>query len=191
MFKTQITLQARTALGALAPREETIGALTLTERVEFALASVSARQGREETCRSGLAELLGSVPGPGAAKLRQPETGFWIGTEAWMIIAPFDTREDLATELKTRFGDSASITEQTDGWVLFDLAGDRIAAAMELLCSVEIRRMPPGTAKRTVIDHLGCFVLRPGEGDLIRILGPRSSADSLHHAVLTAMGAVA
>ncbi|WP_424971816.1 sarcosine oxidase subunit gamma [Dinoroseobacter sp. S76] len=191
MSETSITLQPRTALGGLTPRVDTIGTLTLTENPGFALASLSARVGQEETCHAALTALLGAVPGPGEMTRGTPETGFWIGPEAWMITAPFDTREDLAAVLKTRFRAAASITEQTDGWVVFDLAGDMIAAAMELLCPVEIRRMPPGAAQRTVIDHLGCFVLRPETGDLIRILGPRSSAGSLHHALLTGMEAVA
>lgn len=191
MSETLIKLQPRTALGGLTPQVDTIGALTLTERPGFALASLSARLGQEEACHASLAALLGAVPGPGEMTQGAPETGFWIGPDAWMITAPFDTHEDLAAVLKTKFGVAASITEQTDGWVVFDLAGDRIGAAMELLCAVEIRKMPPGAAQRTVIDHLGCFVLRPEAGDLIRILGPRSSAGSLHHALLTSMGAVA
>jgi sarcosine oxidase subunit gamma len=46
--------------------------------------------------------------------------------------------------------------------------------------------MRAGDAQRTVIHHLGCYVLKRAAEDHIRILGPRASAGSLHHALLDA-----
>ncbi len=106
-----------------------------------------------------------------------------------MISAPFASQEDLATKLKGRFGEIASITEQTDAWVCFDLRGDAIEDVMELLCALNIRAMQTADATRTVIHHLGCFVICHEPANWVRILGPRASAGSLHHAILTAMTA--
>ena len=104
-----------------------------------------------------------------------------------MAGAPIDSHEDLAAQLKTRMGETASITEQTDAWVCFDLQGDRMEDVVELLCNINIRAMKTGDATRTSIHHLGCFVLRRDPANWVRILGPRASAGSLHHALLTAM----
>ena len=110
-----------------------------------------------------------------------------MGPDQWMVGAPFDTHEDLAAQLKSRFGDTASVVEQTDAWVCFDLRGDGIDDVMEFLCAINIRAMQTGDATRTVIHHLGCFVIRRDPANWVRILGPRASAGSLHHAIFTAI----
>ncbi len=178
-----------TALGGTEPRIDTVAGVTLTEKPGLALASIAARHGKEAACRKHLKALLGSVPEPGKAKLRDPEAGFWMGPDFWMIGAPFDSHEDLAAQLVKRFGTSASVTEQTDAWAAFDLQGDGMEAVMELCCNLDIRQMQTGDAQRTSIHHLGCYVIRRDPTDWVRILGPRSSAGSLHHALHTAMKA--
>lgn len=180
-----------TALGGTAPREDVVGSVTLTEKPEIALASVAARLGHEDACRAHLNDVIGAVPGPGQVQLHDPEAGFWMGPDMWMVGAPFATHEDLADRLKARFGDTASITEQSDAWVCFDLRGAGMEGVIERLCAIDIRSMKTGDGTRTVIDHLGCYVLRRDPADWVRILGPRSSAGSLHHAILTAMHSAA
>ncbi|WP_424974769.1 sarcosine oxidase subunit gamma [Dinoroseobacter sp. S124A] len=190
MTEILLTQNPLTALGGRTPRVDTVGHLTLTENPDLALASVTARQGQEAACQHHLVALLDAVPAPGRATERADEAGFWIGPDAWMIATTLARDADLAAALKQRFGESASITEQTDGWVVFDLQGEGIVAAMELLCPVDLRRMDPGGVQRTTLDHLGCFVWWRGQEAGLRILGPRSAAGSLHHALLTAMGAI-
>ncbi len=184
-------LKPITALGGTDPRVDTVGSVTLTENPGLALASVAARMGREAACKDHLKSVIGAVPGPGECQLNDPEAGFWMSPDMWMVGAPFDTHEDLASQLKKRFGDTASVTEQTDGWCCFDLRGAGMENVMERLCPINMRAMQTGQAQRTSIDHLGCFVLRRDPADWVRILGPRSSAASLHHALLTAMQSVA
>jgi sarcosine oxidase subunit gamma len=175
-----------TALGGHAPRVEAHGGVTLSEVTHLALASVQARMGQEETCRTHLAELLEShAPAIGEVVMHDPEAAFWIGPDAWMVGAPHDSHEDLAAQLLARFGATASVTEQTDAWAVFDLQGC-VEPVMELLCPINIRAMAVRRAERTSIHHLSCFVTRRAT-DHLRILGPRSSAGSLHHALLTAM----
>lgn len=182
------SLTAITALGGNTPRVDKVGSATLSENPHLALASVAARVGQEAACRTHLVALLGSdAPGPGQALLHVPEAAFWTGPDQWMIAAPFASHEDLATRLTARFGNTASITEQTDAWACFDLHGDGTEDVMELLCAINIHAMQPAQATRTVIHHLGCFVIRLAPEDGLRILGPRASAGSLHHAILTAM----
>ncbi|MGH1575985.1 sarcosine oxidase subunit gamma [Planktotalea sp.] len=185
-------LKAITALGGQEPRVDRIGENTLRENAGLALASVHARLGQEEACRAHLQDLLeGRVPAIGKAVLRDPEAAFWTGPDQWMVGALFDTHEELADQLRARFGSTASITEQTDAWACFDLQGATMDAVMELLCPVNMRAMQTGDAQRTSIHHLGCFVIRREPSDWVRILGPRASATSLHHAIITAMQSVA
>ena len=181
-----LDLKPVTALGGAEPRVDTFPHVTISENDGLALASVAARVGFEVECLTVLKGLLGEVPGPGKAILHDPEAGFWMGPDQWMIGAPLDTKSVLADDLKLRFGEAASVTEQSGAWVCFDLTGTGMTDVTERLCAVPIRRMQAGDAHRTVIHQLGCFVIRREKDDHIRILGPRASAGTLHHALITA-----
>jgi sarcosine oxidase, subunit gamma len=178
------------ALGGTDPKTDTVAGVTLTENPGLALASVAARRGQENACRDHLSALLeGPVPGPGKTVLHDPEASFWMGPDQWMVGAPIATHEDLATQLKSRFDTTASITEQTDAWVCFDMRGDGIEDVVRLCANVDIDQMQTGDAQRTVIHYMGVYVLRRDPSNWLRILGARSSAKSLHHALVTAMKA--
>ncbi|MEP4246572.1 sarcosine oxidase subunit gamma [Tateyamaria sp.] len=179
-------LQPVTALGGSEPRVDRFDHVTIAENDGVALASVAARRGYEKKCHATLKNVLGAVPAPGRAVLHDPEAGFWMGPDQWMIGAPKTTHDLLADDLKQRFGDTASVTEQTGAWVCFDLTGSGMADVVERLCAVPIRKLQAGDAQRTVIHQLGCFVIRRVDEHHLRILGPRASAATLHHALLTA-----
>ena len=177
-----------TALGGSTPRVDQVAGLTCREVTDLALASVAARLGHETDCDATLSTLLGAAsPGTGRAHLGQPFSAVWMGPDQWMIGADMAEHEDIASHLKTQLKDAASVTEQTDAWAGFDLSGSGIPAVMELLCNVNMRGLKSGDAHRTTIHHLGCFVICGDPEGFIRILGPRASAGSLHHAILTAM----
>ncbi|MEO9517818.1 MAG: sarcosine oxidase subunit gamma [Paracoccaceae bacterium] len=179
-------LQPVMALGGSEPRVDTFDHVAILENDGLALASVAARMGHETRCHSMLKDVLGEVPAPGQAVLHDPEAGFWMGPDQWMIGAPKETHDLLADQLKQHFGETASVTEQTGAWVCFDLIGRGMPDVVERLCAAPIRKMQAGDAQRTVIHQLGCFVIRPVDKDHLRILGPRASAGTLHHALITA-----
>lgn len=180
-------LMAMTALGAREAAVVTVGPLIITERVDVALASVAARRGRDLT---GAAKAAGvPLPGPAAYLAGDPYSAFWVAPEMWFVEAPFATHELIAEMLKAVFGDAASVTEQTDAWVVFDLAAPELAVLMERLCNVDFAQVPQGFATRTVIDHLGCYLIKHSHGAL-RLYGPRSSAQSLLHALEVAAASV-
>lgn len=177
-----------TPLFAEAAQVDTIAGVTQREVTDVALASVAARLGGEAETQALVAGFIGgAAPGPGYATLGDL-SAFWIGPEQWMIEAPLDNYEDLAAQLAAKTSGKASVTEQTDGWCRFDLEGDGLAAVFELLCPLDLRNYAGGEATRTTIDHLGCFVICRTP-QLISVLGPRSAAGSLHHALVAAMRA--
>lgn len=186
-----LDLKPVTALGGTEPRIDRFENVCIAENDGVALASVAARMGHEKACQGVLKKLLGAVPQAGKAVLHDPEAGFWMGPEQWMIGAPRATHELLADQLKELLGNAASVTEQTGAWVCFDVTGPAMADLCERLCGVPIRQMQAGDAQRTMIHHLGCFVIKREADDHIRILGPRASAGSLHHALMDAAHSVA
>jgi sarcosine oxidase, subunit gamma len=173
-------LKSLTALGHDAPCVVEIGPYRIVERFDVALASLATRRGYEKkvlkaakSAKLGLAEPV------------QTEKGiiystFWLSHEQWMVEAPFATHEDIVIRLQAIFGDAASITEQTDAWVRFDVSAPDLLPLIEKLCNVDLATAPIGFATRTVIDHLGCYLIKRAEGE-VTIYGPRSSATSLLH----------
>ena len=180
---------AITPLGGEKPRVDQIGGLTISEITNIAMASVTARSGQAEVAAQHLERFAGqAAPGPGRLN-DGPISAFWTGPNQWMIMASFETNEDICDALIADFQSSASVTEQTDGWCYFSIVGEQVADMFEILCPIPIRRWTGGEATRSSIDHLGCFVLYKAPGDLA-VIGPRSSAGSLHHALITAAAAV-
>lgn len=176
-------LTAMTALGAHDPVVVTVGPLTITERFDVALASVAVRRGQR---------LAAGVPLPGPATYQAgaPYSAFWVTPEMWFVEAPCATHEAIADHLKALFGQAASVTEQTDAWVILDLAAHDLAAVLERLCNVDFRAVPQGHATRTMLEHLGVYLVKLGP-NTARLYGPRSSAQSLLHALEVAAAALA
>ena len=178
-------LQPLTALGRSEATTVTHGPLTIAERIDVALASVAARKGRFDDLAKAAQQAGVPLPGPATHQQGTPYSAFWTAPEMWFVEAPFATHELIADLLKTAFGDAASITEQTDAWVIFDLAALDLAPLLERLCNVDFQAAPTGYASRTMMEHLGVYLIKHGP-DKARLYGPRSSAESLLHAIETA-----
>jgi sarcosine oxidase subunit gamma len=182
-------LQPLTALGRRDATTVTHGPLTITERTDVALASVATRKGRA-TDLAKAAEKAGiPLPGPSSHLEGAPYSAFWTTPEMWFVEAPYATHELIADLLKSALGDAASITEQTDAWVAFDLEALDLTPLLERLCNVDFPNVPTGYTTRTVMEHLGVYLIKHGQGTA-RIYGPRSSAESLLHAIETAAHSV-
>ena len=183
------SLQPLTALGRREATTVTHGPLTITERTDVALASLAARKGRLADLTKAAQTAGIPLPGPASHQQGTPYSAFWTAPEMWFVEAPYATHELIADLLKSAFGDAASITEQTDAWVAFDLAAPDLAPLLERLCNVDHASRPTGYATRTVMEHLGVYMIKNGPG-AARIYGPRSSAESLLHALETAAHSV-
>ena len=180
-------LQPLLPLAGKSPRADTFDGLAITESANLAMASLTCRLGRsEDFARTALAVFGMAMPRPGLVKAQPPFAAIWIGPDQWLIEAPFDTHEDIARIVKDKMGGTASVTEQTDGWARFEVEGPRAADVFERLCALDIRSMQTGAASRTLVEHLGCLVVCREAGQRFSVLGPRSAAGSLHHALVTA-----
>jgi sarcosine oxidase subunit gamma len=179
------TLHALTALGQAEPAVHQLGAYRIAERFDVALASLAIRNGRDDAFR--LAAQAAGVPLPDPARWAAgtPYAAFWVAPGMWFVEAPFASHEDITAHLKPAFGDAASITEQTDAWVRFDLNAADLAPLLERLCNVDYPAAPDGFATRTVIEHLGCYLIRHSGGEATLYAG-RSSAASLLHGLKVA-----
>lgn len=174
------TLHSLTALGQPAPLTHQVGPYRIEERFDVALASVACRKGRAADVAKAAKGAGIPLPEPARFTAGNPWSAFWVAPEMWFVEAPFASHEDIVAQVKPVFGDAASVTEQTDAWVRFDVSAADLAPLMERLSNVDFARAPDGFATRTVIEHLGCYLIRHGKG-AVTIYGARSSAQSLLH----------
>lgn len=172
-----------TALGGDIPRTLRFGALGITENAGLGLASLALRRGEAEPRPYGL-----HLPGPGLWAGGQGMGAFWTGHDQWMIEADGRAEEDFAHDLKIH-APGCSVTEQTDGWVCFEIlsaqGGVPVTRLMQALVNIDAEAFGPGSATRTGLEHMSVFVIRRA-ADRLAILGMRSSAGSLWHAITTA-----
>lgn len=185
-------LASLTPLGGTTARTDRIGILTISEITDCALASVASRHGQEASFATAAARLFGiAPPPPGTWAAGGPWALIWSGPGQWFAEAPFDSHEEIARIVKDGLGDTASITEQTDGWVRFDIEGGTVIDLLERLCPLPVRRMQTGAATRSIIEHIGCLVICREAGRRFSLIAPRSFAGSLHHALTAAARSIA
>ena len=178
-------LKAVPALGGIGYGPIEIGGYRLEENPGLALASVASRNGESERVRSILGDMLGTTP-PGPGKLSNGQGGmqsFWTGPDQWMVSAPHETHELLARELKDKFENAASVTEQNDAWACLEVSGPDLTSLLERLSAFDSQALHEGDAVRTVIEHVGCIVLCLETRRRCRMFAGRSFAHSLHHAL--------
>ncbi|PCJ04582.1 MAG: sarcosine oxidase, gamma subunit [Rhodobacteraceae bacterium] len=179
-------LKAITPLGGTSPQIDRFDGLVISENVDRALASVAARQGQDVACSAAVLDQLRlPLPKPGKWSVEAAYMAWWMGPDLWMVDADHTDHELLAVNVKRAVGGTGSVAEQTDGWCRFDVSGVRVLDVLERLCNLNLRAGEAGDAHRAVIEHLGCFVLCLETGRKYAVIGPRSSAGSLHHALLT------
>lgn len=176
-------LRSITALGAALPCLALFGALEIRENAGLALASLALRRNATGPAPFGL-----HLPGPGGWVAGQGVAALWIGPDQWMIEAEGRAELDFAAELK-QLAPGCSVTEQTDGWVAFEIVSRAGTAPLEALLSklvnIGLADFGPGRATRTGLEHLSCFVIRRSDAH-VALLGARSSAGALWHALETA-----
>lgn len=174
------SLTALTPLGAADARTDQIGTITLHEVTDRALASLTCRNNAMHVFSAAASGMNLTLPQAGHWSDGK-QSAIWTGVDQWLVDAPYGP--NLAQDLKSAFGDSASVTEQTDAWARFDILGAARVDLLERLCPAPSRRMKAGMATRSTVEHIGCLLIC--SGDRFRLMCARSYAGSLHHALTT------
>jgi len=181
------TLTALTALGGPAAAIDRFSGVTIRENPDLAMASAATRMGRDADMAARAKRLIGiALPGPGGLVAAGDWSAFWTSPGQWMLTAPFVSHEDIAAIARGTLGDAASVTEQTDGWVRFEIEGPLAVPMLQRLCNADVVTMRAGQATRCQIEHLGTFLLCQVPGTGFSLLTLRSGAASMRHALVTA-----
>ncbi|MCA0043988.1 sarcosine oxidase subunit gamma [Celeribacter litoreus] len=172
-----------TALGAAAPRVETFGALQIEENAGLALASLALRKGGNTPAPFGL-----TLPDVASAVSNGEIGAFWTGRGQWMVEAAGKSETDFAALLKAE-APECIVTEQTDGFVAFEVVstqgGAPIEALMSKLLNIDPKTFGAGQAVRTGLEHMTVFLIRRSD-EKLAVIGMRTLAGSLWHALAVA-----
>ncbi len=168
-------LAPTTALGGTIAATNCFGSLSLSEVPMHALASLAQRTGSTAPELPGL-----PLPAPGRWTQGGELAALWIGPGQWMIERPGQAGVDFAARIAA-LARGASVTEQTDAWVMFDVTSsagaEPILRLLERLVNLDPARLEPGAATRTGLGHQSVFVIRRAT-DRLSVLAMRSFAGS-------------
>ena len=170
-----------TALGASAPRSQKFGVYTMRENSGLALVSLAIAAGTTPPTPFGL-----TLPAAGNCIMQDDFTAFWTSPDQWMITAEKLGETDFAATVQSEVPD-ARLTEQTDGWVAFEITAetdDQIGAALTRVANLPQGDLAVGKAARTGFDHMSIFLVRRS-GNHLTIMAMRTLAVTLWHALET------
>lgn len=172
-----------TALGGITAREASFGALTVSENSGLGLVSLALGRGQVAPTPFGM-----DLPEASCAVQCGDHAAFWTGRGQWMIELPGRATDDMAAAVRAE-APGCVVTEQTDGFVAFEIAssagGAPITALLEKLVNIDSQQLVAGRVVRTGMDHMTVFVIRRSV-DRVAVLGMRSFAGALWHALETA-----
>ena len=185
------SLTPLTALGGTAPYDEMIGGIRIVEIADTCLASLAMRRGKAAAFRNAARQALGTgLPAPGQRTGTDERGVIWMGPDQYLVEVETDGAQtdgaDLVDALGIAFKTAASITDQSDAFVRFDITGKDVPAMLERLCAADTRQMLGGAAVRTPIHHMLCVLVCRDAYTGFSVYGPRSAAQSLHHALTAA-----
>jgi sarcosine oxidase subunit gamma len=148
--------------------------VTATRLEGLAIATLQARNG----AGAALVERLQQAFTPAfidAPRVVASGNAVFIGTGPARWLALSDEEAELAASLARAAGPLASVNEQSDGFVVFELTGAKVpdTLAKGALIDLDPRVFQIGDAATTVLAHLGVTLWRTGE-ERWRVLVGRS-----------------
>ena len=176
-----ITLTAAPLLGNA---DIQIGENRIIERDDLALVSVAAPLGGEDA----LAKALKSgwsleMPAPTRTTSSGDTRAIRSGQDQMLLVFPHAT-PDAEPQVQAKLNGAGYTTDQTDSWVLLEISGPDTMAALERLCLLDLASFDVNDAGRTVMEHMGAFIVKTGD-DRFLLMSASSSAESFLHAVET------
>ena len=183
----RFALKPLNALGGYDLERSSFNGIEISEKYLNSLASI----GCSGPLLKNLSKKLKStfdieVPGPGKSVASQKVRVSWTAQGQWFIESDKVFPQGFDIYLLEKLGKEFAITDQSDGWVKFSLSGDNLLKALEKCIMLDLYKMVGGAFSRCSLEHIGVYLLCERNKKDFLIYGPRSSAKSLHHALIQA-----
>jgi sarcosine oxidase subunit gamma len=166
--------------------------VTAVVRDGFGLATVLARRGSSQALVQRARERYG-MELPTGPKLAAASGVAFAGTgpDAWLAMAERGGN-GFAAKLMSDLQGVASVSDQSDGYVLIRLTGARVRDALSKLVPIDLhpRAFKAGDVASTVASHIGVTLWRPADqpdaAPVFEVVMFRSLARSFWHALADA-----
>jgi methylglutamate dehydrogenase subunit D len=163
--------------------------VTATERDGLGIARIAARREQSATLAELFRTNFGVEPPKGPRRASRGDVAIaGIGPETWLA-----TREDagnaFAQSLRSLLGDCASVSDQSDAYVIIRLAGPKVRDALAKLTPIDIhpRTFQVGDLAQTLCGYVNVSLWRLEDtvqrDPAFEIWAGRSLAVSLHQAI--------
>lgn len=160
------------------------GEMVLAELEVGTITSILPYRGQWDACSDALKAAHGmALPAPLRATGKAGARCLWMGKDQAFLIGP---------EPDSGLAKHASLTDQSDAWVVVDLSGQGAEAVLARLVPVDLRAsvFKRGHTVRTLLQHMSVSITRLGE-ERFQIMAFRSMARTVAHDLGSAMALVA
>ena len=107
--------------------------------------------------------------------IKDNDLALWARSNSYFIISD----EMKFNDLYSAFEGKASFTDQTGGWVIFNIEGQACRSVFEKLLTADLDIFDKGKVIRTSITSINCFILCKSKFDKYDILCPISFYQSM------------
>lgn len=167
-----------------------LGGTRLTAPKDLAIVAMALPLGGEDAALKAIEKGYGAeLSAPGKSVVTPKANTRLMRTAPDQAMALFTRAEPVAEAVVAGIvGDALYLTDQTDTLCALELSGPGARAALERICPLDLHptAFAVDDATRTVMEHLGVFIIRTGE-DAYLLVSASSSAGSFLHAVETSM----
>ena len=99
---------------------------------------------------------------PSTSVENESVTAIWLGPDEWLITSPFQTPEELESELRDAVGDlGAAVVDVSAQRTTLLLRGEHVRDLLSCGCSLDLhpRVFGRGTAAQTLLGHAGVVLI--------------------------------
>ena len=114
-------------------------------------------------------------PSIGTFNIKDNHLALWARSNSYFIISD----EMKFNDLYSAFEGKASFTDQTGGWVIFNIEGQACRSLFEKLLTVDLEVFDEGKVIRTSLISINCFILCKSQFDKYNIVCPISYYETL------------
>ena len=156
--------------------------IVVSKKLQFSLQSIKSIfsvnkfNGKDKKFNVLFRNVFGFAP-PSIAtfNIKDNHLALWARSNSYFIISDEIKLKDLVTA----FESSASITDQTGGWIIFNIEGKACRSLFEKLLTIDLENFDEGKVIRTSIAGINCFILCKSKFDQYDVLCSISFYESM------------
>ena len=111
---------------------------------------------------------------------------FWVSSHSYFVLGKMDKKR-----ISENFENISSITDQTGGWVCFNLSGINIKLLLDKILTIDLDNFGSNQVLRTSVNKINCFVLCYDQFENYTIICPISFMESMKNRLLNLINLVA